>query len=178
MYTTPPFIQPAHLPYADKSWRWVENKFLDIYVARSATAMADMWTRKDITYSLIFSEASHLKPPTGAQLPREESEAEPQHEAETSIFVKSGRQRSLGGVQLLPALCGRAGFGSRALPTSAPRLLFGWHGHSSARAAALFVLLGRSDQHANRCGALHANALAHKARCHQPHHKKNTDFEI
>lgn len=120
-----------------------------------------------------------LKPPTGGKAATWRVREEQNHSVQQKpqFFVKTGKQRSLGSVQLLPTLRDRAGFVSRALPTSAPRLLFGWHSHSSARAT-LFILSGRSDQHANLCSSLHANALAHKARCHQPHHKKNTDLEI
>lgn len=138
-----------------------------MHIARSATAMVDAWTSRDIMYSLIFSEASHLKPPAGGKLPHEELER-----SRTPVWDRDlNFCKNWEAVQLLPTLRERAGFTSRALPTSAPRLLFGWHGHSSARAA-LFILSGHSNQHANRCGSLHANALAHKARCHQPHCKK------
>lgn len=60
--------------YAVKSRRPVDNKFLDIYTTRTATARVDVWTSKDIMYRLILSEASHLKPPAGGKLPWEELE--------------------------------------------------------------------------------------------------------
>lgn len=62
--------EPANMFYMDKSCRPVESKSLDIYISRSATAMADVWTSNDAMYSLIFFEGSHLKPK--AKLPPEE----------------------------------------------------------------------------------------------------------
>lgn len=74
MYNHPPFVEPVNLSYADKSWRSAENRFLDIYVARSATTMVGKWTRKVATQSLIFSEASHLKLPAGGKMSHVETE--------------------------------------------------------------------------------------------------------
>lgn len=154
-----PVTESVNMLYMDKSCRPVENKFLDTYFSRSATAILDVWTSKDPMYSLIFFEESHLEPT--AKLPHAALQRSRTTACGETCFHKHWETEVPGGVQLLPTLHDRAGLVSRALPTSAPRPFLGL-GDSSPVCSAGSMLI---------TVALGMPTLAHKAR--QPHHRKH-----
>lgn len=139
--------------------------------------MVDKWTSKVTTQSLILSEASRLKLPAGGKILRDEMERsrttpwgrdlhfcenwEAEEPGQCSALVRPAWQSRIWD-QGSPHICSQA-----IVRVAQP-----------AARAAVFILSGSSNWHANRCSSLHANGLAHKACCHQPCCKKNTDLEI